>query len=115
MGAHRGLEAEVYNWFGKNVIWVEALPKTYIQLKENLYFYKNQLAYQALLADKDDEIVDFHISNYDAACSSIFTFTENIKKSDVWSDRNHQMINTCQFLCLRRASLFYLDLLEQHE
>ena len=28
LGAHRGLEAEVYNWFGKQVIWVEALPKT---------------------------------------------------------------------------------------
>ena len=22
LGAHRGLEAEVYNWFGKKVIWV---------------------------------------------------------------------------------------------
>ena len=64
LGAHRGLEAEVYNWFGKRVIWVEALPKTFNQLKENLYFYKNQLAFQALLTDKDGEILNFNISTY---------------------------------------------------
>ena len=45
LGAHRGLEAEVYNWFGKKVIWVEALPKTYELLLENLYVYKNQKAF----------------------------------------------------------------------
>ena len=94
LGAHRGSEAEVYNWFGKKVIWVEALPRIYSQLKENLYFYKNQLAYQALLSDRDDEVLDFHVSNYDAACSSIFKFTENVKKSEIWKNRNHKMIKT---------------------
>ena len=94
LGAHRGLEAEVYNWFGKNVIWVEALPKLYDQLSENLYFYKNQLAFQALLTDEDDKDTNFYVSNYDSACSSIYEFTENIKSSEMWSDRNHKMIDT---------------------
>ena len=94
LGAHRGLEAEVYNWFGKKVIWVEALPKLYSELSDNLYFYKNQKAFQALLTDKDDIDTNFFVSNYDSACSSIYEFTENIKSSEIWSDRNHQMIDT---------------------
>lgn len=105
LGAHRGSEAEVYNWFGKKVIWVEALPKTYSQLKENLYFYKNQLAYQAVLSDRDDEVLDFHISNYDAACSSIFKFTENIKRSEIWKNRNHKMIKTVKLKSIKLDTL----------
>ena len=105
LGAHRGLEAEVYNWFGKRVIWVEALPKTFNQLKENLYFYKNQLAFQALLTDKDGEILNFNISNYDAACSSIFKFTENIKKSKIWSNRNHKMVETLKLKSIKLDTL----------
>ena len=29
LGVHRGTEAEVYNWFGKTVIWFEAVPYIY--------------------------------------------------------------------------------------
>ena len=94
LGAHRGSEAEVYNWFGKNVIWFEAHPETYHHLVDNLYFYKNQIPIQALLTDKDNEKIDFHVSNFDAACSSIYDFTENIKLSKIWSDRNHKMIKS---------------------
>ena len=94
LGAHRGSEAEVYNWFGKNVIWFEAHPETYSHLVENLYFYKNQIPVQALLTDKDNEKINFYVSNFDASCSSIYDFTENIKLSKVWSDRNHKMIKS---------------------
>ena len=106
LGAHRGLEAEVYNWFGKNVIWVEALPKLYNQLSENLYFYKNQLAFQALLTDEDDKDTNFYVSNYDSACSSIYEFTENIKSSEIWSDRNHKMIDTLNLKSKKLDTLF---------
>ena len=106
LGAHRGLEAEVYNWFGKNVIWVEALPKLYDQLSENLYFYKNQLAFQALLTDEDDKDTNFYVSNYDSACSSIYEFTENIKSSEIWSDRNHKMIDTLNLKSKKLDTLF---------
>ena len=106
LGAHRGLEAEVYNWFGKKVIWVEALPKLYSELSDNLYFYKNQKAFQALLTDKDDIDTNFFVSNYDSACSSIFEFTENIKSSEIWSVRNHQMIDTLNLKSKKLDTLF---------
>ncbi len=94
LGAHRGAEAEVYNWFGKNVIWFEALPEIYDDLIDNLYFYKNQKSFLALLSDKDHKETKFNISNYDKACSSMFNFTEEIKKSKIWNNRNHEMIRT---------------------
>lgn len=94
LGAHRGTEAEIYNWFGKNVIWIEASPKIFESLEENLFFFKNQRAVQALLNDKDNEMIKFNISNYDGACSSMFEFTNEIKKSDQWKNRNHKMINS---------------------
>ena len=61
LGAHRGTEAEIYNWFGKNVIWIEASPEIFESLKENLFFYKNQKPIQALLNDKDGELINFNI------------------------------------------------------
>lgn len=94
LGAHRGVEAEVYNWFGKNVIWIEASPEIFENLKDNLLFFKNQKPIQALLSDKDDELIKFNISNYDGACSSIFDFTDEIKKSKQWRNRNHKMIKS---------------------
>jgi len=93
LGAHRGTEAEVYNWFGKNVIWVEALPEIFSHLKTNLMFYKNQIPLLALLSDRDAEKIIFYISNHDGACSSMFKFTDEIKKSPIWSRRNYKMTN----------------------
>ena len=54
-------------------------------------FYKNQIPLQALLSDKDNVELDFYISNYDGACSSMFNFTDEIKKSDMWSGRDYKM------------------------
>ena len=64
----------------KKVIWVEALPKIYKELEDNLIFYKNPKAFQAVLTNEDFREINFNISNYDGACSSIYKFTENIKK-----------------------------------
>jgi len=105
LGAHRGTEAEVYNWFGINVIWIEAVPKTFEHLVDNLYFYKNQIALQALLTDKDDQNIKFNISNYDAACSSIFQFTEKIKSSEIWSKKDHKMLNSINLKSSRLDTL----------
>jgi hypothetical protein len=33
LGAHRGSEAPIYDWLGKKVIWVEANPRIYFDLK----------------------------------------------------------------------------------
>ncbi len=105
LGAHRGVEAEVYNWFGKKVIWVEALPKIYKELEDNLTFFKNQKAFQAVLTNEDFREINFYVSNYDGACSSIYKFTENIKKSDLWSNRNHKMINSMKLKTIKLDTL----------
>ena len=107
LGAHRGTEAEVYNWFGKKVVWVEALPETYKHLKDNLYFYKNQRAYCALLSDTDNQIKKFNVSNHDGACSSIFEFTEEIKKSEIWTKKNHKMVDKKNLITQTLDTLLY--------
>lgn len=94
LGAHRGTEAEVYNWFGKSVVWVEAYPEIYEDLKNNLMFYSNQTPLLGLISDVNDEEIDFNISNHDAACSSMYNFTDEIKKSSLWSNRNFEMVKT---------------------
>ena len=105
LGAHRGVEAEVYNWFGKKVIWVEALPKIYKELEDNLTFLKTKKAFQAVLTNEDFREINFYVSNYDGACSSIYKFTENIKKSDLWSNRNHKMINSMKLKTIKLDTL----------
>ena len=75
-------------------------------LKDNLYFYKNQKAFQGVISDVDEINIDFNVSNFDAACSSMFTFTENIKKSEKWSNRDHKMIKTIKLKSIKLDTLF---------
>ena len=42
MGAHRGQEATVYDWFNKKTIWIEANPNLIDFLKDNVSQYINQ-------------------------------------------------------------------------
>ena len=90
LGAHRGNEAEVYNWFGKKTIWFEAIPHIYDQLKDNLYFYSDQKAFLALLGDEDDIEKDFFISSNDSAASSVFNFSNNVIEKG-WDGRKIYM------------------------
>mgnify|MGYP000998487077 CR=1 FL=1 len=61
LGAHRGEEAPIYEWFGKKVIWVEANPVIFDELKDNLVKYKYQKAYKALIYNKDHDEIDFYL------------------------------------------------------
>jgi len=90
LGAHKGSEAEVYNWFGKKVIWFEAVPHIFDQLEDNLYFYGDQIAFHALLGDQDDVQKDFFISSNDSASSSLFNFSNKVNK-DGWEGRKIHM------------------------
>ena len=74
MGAHRGGEAQIYDWFQKKTIWIEANPKIIPDLKDNVYQFPFQKVIQALLSDKDGDYIDFYISSNDSASSSIFEF-----------------------------------------
>ncbi len=58
-GAHRGTEAAVYEWFGKKVLWVEALPDIFIELKDNIYKHYQQKAICAVLGDEDKKKLIF--------------------------------------------------------
>ena len=89
MGAHRGGEAAVYDWFNKQTIWIEANPKIIDDLKDHTSQYINQKVIQALLSDEDNKLENFNISSNDGASSSIFSFGsykkihEKIKMTDV--------------------------------
>ena len=74
MGAHRGGEAAVYDWFNKQTIWIEANPKIIDDLKDHTSQYINQKVIQALLSDEDNKLENFNISSNDGASSSIFSF-----------------------------------------
>tara|TARA_B110000483_G_scaffold120873_1_gene145880 strand:+ start:23 stop:733 length:711 start_codon:yes stop_codon:yes gene_type:complete len=89
MGAHRGGEAAIYDWFNKKTIWIEANPRMIDDLKDHTSQYINQKVIQALLSDEDNKLVNFNISSNDGASSSIFSFGsykkihEKIKMTDI--------------------------------
>jgi FkbM family methyltransferase len=91
LGAHKGTEAEVYNWFGKKVIWFEALPFIYDQLKENIQVYSNQSCFCALLGNEDGVKKNFYISNNDSASSSLFNFSKNTLNGKYFTNRVLEM------------------------
>ena len=105
LGAHRGSEAAVYEWFNKKVVWVEAIPKIFNELKDNIKFIYNQRAVCALLGDKDQEGKKFHISNNDGACSSVFNFSNEVKTDKLWSDRSKNDFEMIQALNLNMKKL----------
>ncbi len=92
LGAHRGKEAEIYNWLNKKVIWIEAIPEIFEELKINVNNYYNQRAVKALLGEKNLKKVDFYISNKDQSCSSIFNLSEDVKKGLLWGKHKVEMV-----------------------
>ena len=44
LGAHRGTEVEIYNWFGKNVIWIEASPEIFEKFKRKSFLLQKSEA-----------------------------------------------------------------------
>jgi FkbM family methyltransferase len=91
IGAHRGTEASAYDWLHKKVLWIEANPTISEDLSENINKYFDQKYICALVGDENKKNVDFYISNNDAACSSIFDFSKNVKNKMLWNDRNFAM------------------------
>ena len=49
IGAHRGSERFVYDWLGKEVIWIEANPIIFSELKKNLIEFKYQIEAMAVI------------------------------------------------------------------
>lgn len=92
-GAHRGSEAAVYEWFGKKVLWVEALPDIFIELKDNIHKHYQQKAICAVLGDEDKKKIDFYLSTRDQASSSMFDFSSKIKNNEIFKDHGLKMTN----------------------
>jgi len=84
IGAHRGMEASVYEWFNKKVIWIEANPLIYKDLEDNICNLYGQQAYNYLLGDQNKKNVNFYLSNNDYASSSIFKFSDKVKEKKLW-------------------------------
>lgn len=71
LGGNTGQEAPVYNKFRvTEVIWIEAIPKVYEQLEENLKQYPGQVAINVCVGEIEGQEVEFNISNNESQSSS---------------------------------------------
>jgi FkbM family methyltransferase len=89
VGAHLGQEAPAYEKLNiQNVVWVEADPKTFELLQENLKKRTESQtihkAFNCLLTSQDNLEYQFHVFSNQGASSSIFKSTNLLKKN--WSD-----------------------------
>ena len=72
LGASTGQERDAYDTYCKGkVIWVEAIPKVYLDLQQNIKPYPQQAAYNACLSNVDGDEVVFNVSNNESQSSSI--------------------------------------------
>jgi len=83
VGANSGQERLLYNELGLEVIWIEPVPATFERLRANLAEFPKQRAYRYLITDEDDRKYVFHISNNEAASSSILPIA---KHKQMWPD-----------------------------
>lgn len=78
IGAHRGSEGIVYEWFNKKVVWIEANPLIFDDLRDNISNLYGQIAFNNLLGEENKSNVQFYLSNNDYASSSVFEFSDNL-------------------------------------
>lgn len=75
LGAHLGEEADIYDELGcGKVWWVEGNPFVYTKLAANLAGHPDHVLIEALISDKDGELLNFNITNYDGMSSSLLEF-----------------------------------------
>lgn len=95
IGAHRGEEAPIYEWFGKKVLWFEANPFIFKDLEDNIFKYKHQFVYNELLLDEKKKNIEFFLSNNDFASSSIFNFGKLSEgKDSLWPEKKLKMVKS---------------------
>ncbi len=81
VGANKGQEAAVYNSLGiHDVIWVEAIPSVFQELKRNVAGYYGNRCLQACVADVDGRAVEFNVANNEGQSSSILAFGTHSKE-----------------------------------
>jgi len=115
LGAHRGTEAAIYDWFNKKVLWVEAIPYIFGELKDNIRKHFNQKAICAVLGNEDNKKVNFYISNSDGSCSSIFDFSDEVKNKKLWGDRNFKMTSILKLNMKKINTIFKENNIDANE
>lgn len=81
VGANTAQERKHYHACGLKVIWIEADPAVFLDLRNNIAQFTEQQAFQALVTDHDGQDYDFHIANNAGASSSILEFHLH---RDIW-------------------------------
>ena len=69
VGAHTGQEAAIYQFFGCEVLWVEANPRVSDRLKAHIAQFPGQIAVQALLSDTTGQEIDFLLADNEQSSS----------------------------------------------
>jgi len=77
IGAHKGQESSYYANLGKPVLWIEANPFTYRDLKMNVSVHSNQTARNVLVDRICNESTSFHLTSNDSESSSIYELAGN--------------------------------------
>ena len=100
MGAHLGQESGYYAQFKTPVLWIEAIPEIYKQLRKNLERYDDQNALCALLGNTDGLQKVLNISNnQDGVSSSVFDFGSYASgEKALWPQLKLDMVDEL-FLC----------------
>lgn len=71
LGASTGQEMATYRQFNMSpVVFVEAIPSVFEQLKKNIASYPEAIAYNECIGDEDGKEVFFNVSNNEAQSSS---------------------------------------------
>src|SRR5690348_9396538 len=79
VGANTGQEAQLYESFGLDIVWIEPIPQVFEILQQHISQFPRQTALRYLVTDEDDKDYDLHISNNGGASSSILDFSEHSK------------------------------------
>lgn len=71
LGGSYAQESDAYNQVGiDEVLWVEAIPDVFEQLKRNVSKYPNNKCFNACIGDEDGKEVIFNVSNNECQSSS---------------------------------------------
>ena len=77
IGAHHGQEALFYKRLNLPVLWVEADPISFAELKKNISNYPNQTCRNFIAHSVCEENSEFHIASNNGESSSIFPIAVN--------------------------------------
>jgi FkbM family methyltransferase len=96
IGGHLAEESGFYRTINRKVLWVEANPDLYEELKLIIQPCAGQIAINALITDKENQEYTFHISNLlRGASSSIYEFGEyHTGEKSLWKDVHMQLWGT---------------------